>query len=145
MKITDPRITILINQEYTTIELYDAEAGVHLFEVKLTPDQLSSAMSRLSHTKCSAEIFNTEKANKKMEINKLVFNIDGVDRYSKGSKKILSEMAAINCPEGWEHDDYFGSQDTFFSDNGHNYARVTIRRWVNSEPNPERSVATKAK
>lgn len=144
MKITDPRITILVNQEYTTIELYDAEAGCHLFEIKLTPAQLSSALSRLSHTKCQAEIFNADKVNKKMEINKLIFNIDGIDRYAKDSKKKLSEQAIINCPDGWEPDNYFGSQDSFFEDNGHRYARVTIRRWVNVEPDVQASVATEA-
>ena len=142
MKINNPKITFLINQDYTTIELYDSTSASHILEIRLTPIQLNQALSRLGHTECTAEIFNVDKVNKKMEILKHIFNIDGIDRYSKGSKEKIVERGLLTCPEGWEMDKYFQSQDSFFSDNGRDYARATIRRWVNSEQNHERSVAT---
>ena len=51
MKING-KITILINQEYTRIELRDDDASTTFVEIKLTPEQLSMALSRLAFTPC---------------------------------------------------------------------------------------------
>lgn len=142
MKIIDGRITVLINKDYTTIELHDTLSGGKFAQIKLSPEQLSSALSRLSHTKCEIELHGLDRLNKKMEWQKLVFEIGNVNRFEKDAKSKIFEKGLLACPEGWELDNYFDSQDSFFEKDGIKYARATIRRWVNSEQNPERSVAT---
>ena len=41
MKIENAKITMLVNREYTEIEIYDSDANTTLATVKLTPEQLS--------------------------------------------------------------------------------------------------------
>jgi len=132
MDFKDARITILVNQEYTTIELYDYVSGLTIVDIKLTAEQLSQALSRLGYTKCEAKILNAEMINKNMEMDKLSFEIGEIERFKKGANKLITEKALAACPEGWIPDTSFNSQDTFFEKDGIKYARTTIRRWITS-------------
>jgi hypothetical protein len=129
MKITSAQITILIGRDETTIELHDKTSGRQILEIKLTPAQLSSALSRLSHTPCEASVYNLDKINKRQEIDMLEFEI--IDDFGRQRDlEYLTDLAEKACPEGWEFDQYFQSQDSFFGKNGKRYARTTIRRWI---------------
>ena len=128
MKLKDPKISILIGQESTTIEIYDSASSTTFVRVKLTPDQLSSALSRLSHSPCECSVHNLERLGKTHEVTKFEFEIPETDW--KTREKIAKETAEKLCPEGWKSDGYFSSQDSFFTKDGKKMARVTIRRWV---------------
>ena len=131
MKLKQAVITILINQDYTMIELYDNTSATCFAEIKLTPAQLSSALSRLGHTPCEIEVFELEKLNKKHEVGKLEFEIPEKYTYARAEKKDeLKELANKACPEGWVLANSFNSQDSFFHKDGKYYARCIIRRWV---------------
>lgn len=132
MKLKDGRITFLISQESTTIQLKDNESSITFAEIVLTPEELSSALSRLSFTTCKIELHGLDKVGKKMETGSHIFEIQESIRGTKFEGELYA-LAKTTCPKGWEPDCYFGSQNSFFSDNGRQYARVTIRRWVIAE------------
>ena len=126
------KIDFLVNGEETNIRIYDDDACCTVVEVVLTSEQLSSALSRMSHTPCkSVGVFNTDRLGKKMEHKELVFEIPKDIGYARGERKTaLAPLAEKACPKGWESDNTFSSQGTFFSEGDKRFCRTTIRRWV---------------
>lgn len=122
-------ISILINQEHTTIEIHDADASIKFLSIQLTPEQLSSALSRLSQVPCVIDLHGIDKIGKKMEHEKFAFEIPKEISNSKHTDK-LHEIAQSLLTDGWIAEHYFACQDTFFEKDGKQYARCTIRRWV---------------
>jgi len=131
MKING-KITILVNREQTTIELMDEDANTTFVRVVLTPDQLSSALSRLAYTDCEMDLFGLDRVGKKMEHKQFEFELPRKNMSSRDSEElsVIAQTILDNNNEGWITDTYFGSQDTFFTKNDKPYARCTIRRWV---------------
>lgn len=130
MKIKNASITILINKEQATIELHDEDASITFAEIILSPEQLCSALSRLSHTSCKLTVGGLDKIGKKMEHKELIFEITEDLGYGKERYKIAEQLANKACPKGWSSSNYFGSQGSFFVKNGKQFARCTIRRWI---------------
>jgi hypothetical protein len=128
MELRDGRITILINQDGTTIELKDNSSYTTFVKIELTPDQLSSALSRLGETKCKIKVFALDKLNKKMINKDFEFEIPEFD-YKEMAEKAY-EIAKKLCPEGWIPDGGFNSQGSFFKKDGKNYAKTIIRTWL---------------
>ncbi len=129
MKINDPRISFLINPEGTTIEITDNDAAVCFLRLRLTPEQLSSALSRLASTECeSGEVFSLDKLGKQMEHKMLEFPMP--ESAGFGDKEAAKIAALKHCPDGWESDQYFGSQGSFFNKKDRQWAQTRIRRWV---------------
>ena len=129
MKLKDAAITILVNGEYTEIELHDKLSGVNIASVRLTPDQLSKALGRLSYTPCEISVSSDfSKINKKMLVDRLIFPFNDEGLYSNREKQAAEESLKY-VPEGWEADGYFNSQNSFFTKDGKRYAACTIRKW----------------
>lgn len=138
MKLKDGRITILIDQMVTRIELYDSDSGLTFAEIKLTPEQLSTALSRLSMTPCEITLVdNMDLVGKKLEVKThsfvLPFNpsMPSWEKYSDEELYDLAVKSLGDNPDGWIPDKYFSSQNTFFTNSdGVKMCRVNIRRWV---------------
>lgn len=128
------KISIFVNADSTTIELIDEDSSITFARIKLTPEQLSQALSRLSHTKCECQVVGLDKLGKKMENKKYEFEIGDCDRRNFDALHDLAiRSLAENNMSDWEAERYFQSQDSFFKKDKTEYARVTIRRWVNPE------------
>lgn len=134
MKLKDPKITLIIDREGATIQLIDSMSSTTFVEVKLTTEQLCSAMGRLAYCPCEIGVMGLDKVGKKHENKNFEFEINealmnsarGLDR----DNSALYNAAKKACPEGWEPDNYFSSQNTFFSKDKKQYCRVIIRRWI---------------
>jgi len=138
------KITILINQDETTIEIMDDKASVTIVKITLTPEQLSSALSRLARTDCELETFNLDKIGKQMEIKTFEYehpstltllsvfgpnaNIDINDENLAKYAKYLLDKDENNV--NWIPDKYFKSQNSFFTKDNIKYFRGIARRWV---------------
>jgi hypothetical protein len=122
-------ISILINRESTTIEIRDSEANTMFVEITLTPEQLSEVLSRMKYTACEIEVFGLDRVGKKHENKRFEFVVPSDLKGKRDSEK-LREHAQTLLTDGWIADGYFSSQDSFFTKDGIDYARVTIRRWV---------------
>ncbi len=133
MKING-KITILVNQDKTTIEVRDDASCITFLKVVLTPEQLSSALSRLMYTPCeSVELTDDIKnVGKTMEHKTIEIEIPRVFDRSLDTA-MLADMAQIEVDkeqEGWIVSDTFVSQNSFFTKDGKNMARCKVRRWV---------------
>jgi hypothetical protein len=129
------KITILINRENTHIELYDQDSSITFVRIALTPEQLSSALSRLAYTPCTMEVHGIDKLGKIQEIKTLEFERPR-EYMGGGDHKELNTIAQNILDEeneGWVAEDYFSSQNTFFCKDELPYARCTCRRWVDKK------------
>jgi len=64
MKLENPKITMLINPEYTEIEIHDSVANIKLAKVTLTPAQLSLILSRQGFVDCECQTGDLTKIGK---------------------------------------------------------------------------------
>lgn len=134
MKIEKGQITILVNREFTEITLHDDKASTDFARVRLTPEQLCSALSRLSQTDCEIEVFSLDRVGKKHENQTFEFEIprklSEYNRDNEELKKVCEKAMQNSGLTEWKSDHYYGSQNSFFAKDGKNFARVTIRRYV---------------
>lgn len=129
MKFKDARVSIFIDRDETTIELYDYTAKMSIAQIVLNPEQLSTALSRMALTDCKAYFWNTDKINKKMIHKYWTFEIPK-DIWMKENSKRLTKLMLEKCPKGWTPDLYTGAYDSFSSNDGKYYCKTIIRKWV---------------
>jgi len=130
MELKDARINMLVNSTGTTIELIDKDSYITFAVVELTPAQLSSALGRVGHTECKVSVFGLDKIGKTHECKDHEFEIPEMDYATRKDGKTLHDIALKTCPDGWEPDNYYSSQNSFFTKDGKPHARCVIRRWV---------------
>ena|ERR1700741_363139 len=128
MILKEGKISIFIGQDSTVIEIIDASSSMTFVTVTLTPEQLSMALSRLSHTPCKIETRGLEKIGKTLEVSNLQFEITDTNYNTR--RQSAYKTALDLCTDGWIPDNYFESQSSFFTKEGNNYAQCTVRRWV---------------
>jgi len=122
------KISILINREHTTIEIEDENANARFLTIKLTPEQLSEALSRTMCVNCEIEVRGLEKVGKTHENKSFEFEIPKELASSKHSDN-LQEISQSLLTDGWISEGYFSSQNSFFIRDDKQMARCTIRRW----------------
>src|SRR6056297_3134882 len=112
-ELKNAKISILVSDDRTTIEVKDGDAAITFLKVELTPDQLSQCLSRLVNVKCeNAIVCDLDKIGKKHTNKKLEFKMPSESMYK--DVDTATKLAKKNCPDGWEPDLYFGSQESFF-------------------------------
>lgn len=127
MKI-DGKITILIHQDKTIIEVADKNSAVQFLEVEMTPVEFQQALSRLAHVPCKLTVKNLSVVGKKMEHKRFEYEIpEGI---KQSDNKALQEHCQSLLTDGWKDGGYYGSKDSFFTKNGKKYASAIVRRWV---------------
>jgi hypothetical protein len=120
-------ITFLINESGARIEIHDRASSTKFLYIELDVQQLAEMLGRRSHTPCNIETRGLDRIGKKMLMNTLEFPMPKAD-YQK-RKEVAVKEAKKCCPEGWYPDEYFGSHGSFFTKDGKDYARTTIRKW----------------
>jgi len=129
MELSNAKISILVNDDRTTIDVKDSDAAITFLKIELTPEQLSQCLSRLVNVKCeSAIVCDLDKVGKKHTNKKLEFKMPSESMYK--DVDTATKLAKENCPDGWEPDLYFGSQESFFYKDGELWAECTIRKWI---------------
>ena len=122
------KISILINRKHTTIEIEDNNANVRFLTIKLTPEQLSEALSRMMYVDWEIEVRGLEKVGKTHE-NK-IFEFEIPKELASSNNEIkLQEIAQNLLTDNWIADGYFSSQNSFFIKENKQMARCTIRKW----------------
>lgn len=123
------QLTLLINRDYTEIEVHDKNANTCFTRIRLTPEQLSAALSRQGYVDCELQVYGLDKIGKTHECKSFEFAIPP-DLAKTSKEKELAELAQSQLTDGWVAEEYFRSQNTFFEKDGVQYARCTIRRYV---------------
>jgi hypothetical protein len=122
-------ITILVSRDGISIEIEDRNANTTFLKVEMTPEEFTAAIGRQAYCDCTLEVRGLDRVGKKHECNTFEFTYD--DKNGKRpSDKELGEIAQSQLSDGWIAESYFGSQNSFFVQDGIKYARCTIRRYV---------------
>ncbi len=127
-------ISLLVGGDSTTIEISDSDSGITFVRVVLSPEQLSSALSRLAMTETeSCKVYGLQKIGKKQENKSILIPTKEENQYSVKKDKnldiIIDDYVNENF-QGWEADHYYNSQNSFQTKDNIVYVKQTIRRWV---------------
>jgi DUF4097 and DUF4098 domain-containing protein YvlB len=101
MKTLNGKITLLVNQNSTSIELVDGNSRMVIAKVEISAENFQKALSRLSNVDCSIVVPDKgiENIGKKKVFKTFTFKLPkGYDR----SNINLWEFAKKNCPAGYE-------------------------------------------
>jgi hypothetical protein len=145
MELKKGNISILVNEDRTTIEVMDSISSITFVKVTLTPEQLSSALSRFCLTPCEkVEVFGLERVGKKREVKFFEFehqfdisnrDIERMNEEGKRFIDLVKEETLNRLGEEWHPSLYFGSKNSFYTKDGKKFARTHASRWVNQEEN----------
>lgn len=91
---------------------------------------MAALLSRQAHVKCDVEVRGIDRIGKKMAHKPHEFDITGLELPYNTRSEILAEKIKDTLPDGWISDNEFSSQNTFFKKDGKDYARTTIRTWI---------------
>jgi hypothetical protein len=131
MKLDEGAVTVLFGEYGLRIELADKKAGITFAFIHINQENLGKALGRLAYTPADVELKWLDKVGKKQEHREFIFEVSSdIVSWGKDRKVLLGKIAKEKCPEGWEADMYFESQDSIFEKDGKTFVRTTIRRWV---------------
>lgn len=124
-------ITIYANDGYVDIHIRDRNASTGFVELRVSSEGFVAALGRLGHVPCELTVRNLDHVGKNMENGHFEFKLPDSDKLGRSNEKELAlEAIKTACPQGWTPDLHFNSQNSFFTKNGHRFARTIIRRWV---------------
>lgn len=123
---TISKVTSNYCEDYIIITIKDKASRIGL-TCELSLENFAKCIMGLAQVDCKINKTNLENFGKKMEHKTLEFKIPCSG--SKQKENAIKKVSEI-CPDGWEPDNYFNSQDSFFTKDGECFARCTIRRWV---------------
>lgn len=122
-------------RECIEIEFTDAQSGVKFANAELSLEKFADALTGRGMVECTIDVRGLEKVGKVMHVKSIKFPL--LDLAPDTDKKAAAcEEAARICPEGWTPDNYFGSQDSFWQDDGILWAKCTIRCWLLPDEQP---------
>jgi len=130
-KITISRIQS--NQEsYLPIKITidDVNAVTQFLEIEMSLENFAECLTGLAARPCEFKVRGLENIGKKREMADFTIELPEGTINGRKSKEIAAERAEKLCPDGWTVSTYFNSQNSFFKENGKEYARTHILRWV---------------
>jgi len=135
MKI-DGKITIHrihSGRECIEIEFVDVQSGTKFALAELSLEAFADAITGRGMVECTIDVCGLERVGKVMHVKSIKFPL--LDLAPDKKVAACKEVARI-CPEGWVPDNYFGSQDSFWQDDGVLWAKCIIRCWVLPDEQP---------
>jgi len=139
-KVIEGRVSITRPQggrepEVIKISIEDVRAAAGFCVVELPLADFARAVT--GHVvRGEVTVAGLERVGKKMEHRPFSFplNRSAALVYGEDREKVACEAIKQHLPEGWQSDDYFRSQDSFYTtEDGKLWARTTIRRWVDDD------------
>lgn len=118
-----------------TLRIEDADANAIIAEIKLSAEEFCKcALGNLHSLKCNVDVFDLDNIGKQHINETMEFPIPKeATAYGERNGQMLKDLADEACPDGWTPDYYFNSQNSFTRRDGQDYARCTIRTWVDKE------------
>ena len=115
--------------DFISITISGQNSRVEVMEVKMPIAEFAKAITGQGYCKGVGILRGADKFGLKMENKPFEFKLPDSSDW-KTRKSDAAGVVKFVCPDGWEPDSYFSSQDSFFSKGGEQWARCTIRRWV---------------
>lgn len=108
------------------IEIKDVDANIEFLELEIGLEEFAKALTGLAGAECEMQFRWLENVGKRVEIDTFEFEC-------KRDKQEAIRKVKKLCPKEWRPSTYFGSQNSFFKKDGKDFARTTIRRWVEKD------------
>ncbi len=113
------------------ITVTDEDARIEFLQLRMSPEAFGRCVTGQSMIECDLEVRDLENVGKVFERQPLEFQLsDENQSWSAEVKIIAAKEADRRAPDGWFASHYFGSQNSFFTKNGENWARTYMYRWV---------------
>ncbi len=128
--ISEGKLTANIQNDDLILEIEDDASHLNSLEIRISLAEFMQALGRLAYRPCRVKYYLSENIGKKMEHSYLIFEIPENLYWTKKHKQELIELANTHCPEGWESDNYFEGQASFFKEGNKFFAKTVMRRWV---------------
>ena len=122
------KMTLLCSKDGVELEIEDDLSHAVILRATISTEQFCAMLGRLACVDIDIQIGELHKVGKKMEMDKLDFEMP--KEYPYHNKDAAIKLAKKLCPKGWEPDLYFNSQSSFTSKDNKVIAHTTIRRWV---------------
>ena len=128
MSLGISRVSSNMEDDFISIIVEDDLSGARFLELKLGMADFARAISGLHGVGATGTVRGLDVIGLKHECRKFEFELSEGTKFrdKETARKIVQEV----CPEGWEPDTGFGNQDSFYKKDGKEYAKTTIRRWV---------------
>lgn len=123
----DGRMTLLVDGQKVLLELKDNTSCRTFLTAEINPVDFCAMLGRLAGVPVEFNVYALNKLGKNMVMDTFEFKMPKCEW--KEQKKIASETVKKLCPKGWEADEYFNSQNSFFTKDNAQWARTTIRKW----------------
>jgi len=116
-------------EDYIALRIEDDDAHIQFVELEIPFKAFSEALTGLSSRPCLMVVRGLDKVGKKQEMIH-PFNFELPEDAEYRDKESARTALSSACPKGWTGSDYFGSQSSFFEEDGKQFASTTLRRWV---------------
>lgn len=116
---------------FINITVRDRSSRTNFLTVEVSLANFTQAITGLAETDCQIEVRNLDRVGLKKESKALEFSTPEGSGYR--NKEMAFKEALRLCPEGWSVNNYFNSQDSFFTKDGREWARTSIVRWIKGE------------
>lgn len=110
-----------------SISITDRKSSSLIFEAYFPLDQLAEMLLGVG-ARGEGKVYTGDHIGKQLKVDKITFPIPDCDYGER--KAIAIKEAEKYTPEGWVADQYYGSQDSFYQQDGQYWARVNIRTYV---------------
>ena len=111
------------------ITVTDEDARVEFLQLRMTLDAFARCVTGQSMIECNLKVRGLKNVGKVYEQRPLEFQLKQRN-YGNNRKSNAIKKADHLTPDGWTASHYFGSQNSFFTKNGENWARTYMYRWV---------------
>jgi len=115
--------------DFISIIISGQNSRVEVMEVKMPIAEFAKAITGQGYCKGVGSLRGCEKFGLKMENKPFEFKLPDSSDWKTRKSDALDIVKNV-CPDGWEPDSYFSSQDSFFSKGTEQWAMCVIRRWV---------------
>ena len=112
------------------LEIECKTSGISFLDLNVSAENVTALMSNSNGVSGDVILRGLDLVGLKHECKSFDFEFDMTDiDYSKRAD--MAYKAALSlCPDGWEPDNYFSSQSSFFKHDGVQFASCTIRRYI---------------
>lgn len=127
------KLTILIGEESSRIEVVDSLSGIRFLSITLNPEQLSRLLSREGLVHVDMDIRGLDRIGKKLEQKTVTLELPSYlcGYYNRKNTNKLKEYVDAHLSDGWECRDYFGFKGAFGrNEQGNEVVNALCVRWL---------------
>ena len=122
------------DSECVHITIQDRSSGVQFVDLRMTIESFGEMLlGRCSLENCSFEVRGTEFVGKVKDHKEIIIPMPAKVAWANRAA-VAESIGNKMLSDGWMISDTFGSQGSFYTDGGKEYARAHVVRYVDQKP-----------